>query len=255
MDEPIEEAAAILSESECPIAVTGAGISVESGIPDFRSPTGIWAKYPIEEYASIEAYLENPTKVWRFWRDMAKDFAECGPNPAHFALAALEKHGYLKAIVTQNIDALHEAAGSKNVVEYHGSARKLFCLDCGNTRPLDLQAMGDTPPRCHVCNGLMKPDIVMFGELIPSEALRASAEWGSKCDAVIIVGTSAQVYPAADLPFLAKRNGASIIEANIQRTTFTETITDVFLEGPAGQTLPRVVQALGLELPHADSRD
>lgn len=253
MDEHIEKAAAILSESECTIAVTGAGVSVESGIPDFRSPTGIWAKYPTEEYASIDAYLENPPKIWRFWRDIAKDFAECGPNPAHYALATLEKHGYLKAIVTQNIDALHQAAGSKTVIEYHGSARKLFCLDCGNTRPWDLQAMGDTPPRCRVCGGLMKPDIVMFGELIPPEALRASAEWGEKCDAVLIVGTSAQVYPAADLPFLAKRNGARIIEANIQRTMFTETITDVLLQGPAGQTLPKLIEALGLELSDADS--
>jgi NAD-dependent deacetylase len=253
MEEQFEQAATILSESECPIAVTGAGVSVESGIPDFRSPTGIWAKYPIDEYAGIEAYLENPAKVWRFWRNLAKDFAKCSPNPAHYALAALEKHGYLKAIITQNIDALHQAAGSKTVIEYHGTPRELFCLDCGHTLPLDLEAMGDTPPRCPVCNGLMKPNIVMFGELIPAEALRASAEWGEKCDTVIIVGTSAHVYPAADLPFFAKRNGARIIEANTERTAFTETITDVFLRGPAGQTLPKVVEALGLELPGAGS--
>ena len=248
MDEPYEQAAAILSGSECPIAVTGAGISVESGIPDFRSPAGLWAKYPPEQYATLDAYLETPAKVWRFWRDVAHDFADCGPNPAHFALAALEQHGYLKAIVTQNIDGLHQAAGSKTVIEYHGSARKLFCMDCGNTRPLEMQAMSDAPPSCHVCNGLMKPDIVMFGELIPSDALRASREWGEKCDAVLIVGTSAQVYPAADLPFTAKRNGARIIEANIEGTSFTGTITDVFLKGPAGQTMPRLAQTLGIDL-------
>lgn len=247
MDDCYSKAADLLSRAQCPIAVTGAGVSVESGIPDFRSPTGIWAKYPPEEYATIDAYLANPAKVWRFWKDIAQDFADCGPNPAHYALAALEKHGHLEAIVTQNIDALHQAAGSKTVVEYHGSAQKLFCMDCGNTRPLDLQAMGDSPPRCHVCDGLMKPDIVMFGELIPPEALRASAEWAQKCDAVLIVGTSAQVYPAADLPFRAKQNGARIIEANIERTTFTETITDVFLEGPAGESLPRLAAALGIE--------
>ncbi len=255
MDIPVENAAAILRESGCTIAVTGAGISVESGIPDFRSPTGIWSKYPPEHYATIDAYLANPAKVWRFWRQLAIDFAACGPNPAHFALAALERHGYLKAVVTQNIDALHQAAGSKTVIEYHGSARKLFCLDCSATCPMDMQALSDSPPRCHVCNGLMKPDIVMFGELIPQEALRASAEWGDACDAVLIVGTSAQVYPAADLPYLAKRNGARIIEANIERTSFTETITDVFLKGPAGQTLPRLAQALGLEAPEAHAAE
>ena len=253
MDVPYEKAAALLRESSCTIAVTGAGISVESGIPDFRSPTGIWSKYPPEHYATIDAYLANPAKVWRFWKQLAIDFAECGPNPAHFALAALERHGYLKAVVTQNIDALHQAAGSKTVIEYHGSARKLFCLDCSAVRPMDMQAMSDSPPRCHVCNGLMKPDIVMFGELIPGDALRASAEWGEKCNAVLIVGTSAQVYPAADLPYIAKRHGARIIEANIEHTSFTETITDVFLQGRAGETLPKLAQALGLDADGADS--
>ncbi|HOF38836.1 MAG TPA: NAD-dependent deacylase [Candidatus Hydrogenedentes bacterium] len=255
MEMSYEHAAAILRESRRSIAVTGAGISVESGIPDFRSPTGIWSKYPPEHYATIDAYLANPPKVWRFWRELAIDFAECGPNPAHFALATLENHGYLKAVVTQNIDALHQAAGSKSVVEYHGSARNLFCLDCGAERPMDIRTMSDTPPLCPVCNGLMKPGIVMFGELIPQEALRASAEWGETCDAVLIVGTSAQVYPAADLPYMAKRNGARIIEANIERTSFTETITDVFLQGPAGETLPRLVHTLGLEMPGASAAD
>ena len=253
MEVPYEKAAAILSESECSIAVTGAGISVESGIPDFRSPGGIWAKYPPEQYATIEAYLKNPAKVWRFWQELARDFAGCKPNRAHFALAALEQHGFLMAIVTQNIDALHQAAGSKTVIEYHGSARNLFCMDCGNTRPLDMLAAGAAPPRCHVCYGLMKPDIVMFGELIPGDALRASKEWGEKCDAMLIVGTSAQVYPAADLPYIAKRHGARIIEANIEHTSFTETITDVFLQGRAGETLPKLAQALGLDADGADS--
>ena len=241
MTDPYSQAAAALKHASFAIAVTGAGISAESGIPTFRGNDGIWQKYPPEEYATIEAYQANPEKVWTFWRELAATLGNCQPNPGHFALAELEKMGLLKAVITQNIDNLHEAAGSGNVIEYHGNARWLVCPRCRHRDPLDFSQHGNTPPYCF-CGTLMKPDVVMFGEVIPSQALVESARLAGACNAMIVVGTSAQVYPAARLPVLAKHNGAFIIEANIERTDFTATITDAFLEGPAGETLPRLVE-------------
>lgn len=235
-----DKAAEALRAASCAVASTGAGISVESGIPSFRGENGLWQKYPPEEYASIDAYLEHPAKVWAFWRERARDFAHCGPNPAHTALAGLEERGVLKAIVTQNIDHLHQQAGSKTVVEYHGNARALRCVDCGADEPLDLDNMPANVPRCPVCRGLMKPGVVMFGELIPPEALSDTEKWVSECDVLIVVGTSAQVFPAAALPYRAKEDGAFIIECNVEPTDFTRTITDAFLEGRAAETLPRL---------------
>ena len=241
MKDPYRQAAAAIKHASMTIAVTGAGISAESGIPTFRGHGGIWDKYPPEEYATIDAYNADPEKVWAFWKELAATLGACKPNPAHFALAELEKMNLVQAVITQNVDNLHEAAGSRNVIEYHGNARWLVCPRCRHRDPLDFGQHGSSPPYCF-CGTLMKPDVVMFGEAIPSQALVESARFAEACNAVIVVGTSAQVYPAARLPVLAKQSGAFIIEANIEQTDFTSTITDAFLDGPAGETLPKLLQ-------------
>lgn len=225
------------------IASTGAGISVESGIPDFRSEGGLWSKYPPEEYATIEAFHANPAKVWTLWQNLSEQVAGCKPNAAHSALAELEEWGFLKAVITQNVDNLHQEAGSRRVIEYHGNARQVVCMDCRNLRPLRPEMYARSIPMC-VCGGVFKPDVVFFGEMIPMQAMLQSQALAQIADVVIIVGTSAQVYPAAELPCIAKDNGAFIIECNVEPTDFTNSITDVFLQGRAGETLPTLTALL-----------
>ncbi len=225
------------------IAVTGAGMSAESGIPTFRDEGGIWEKYPPEQFAAISNYLENPTKVWAFWRELSQDLLHCQPNPGHRALAELEAYECLEAIITQNIDGLHQEAGSDLVIEYHGNARALGCMHCQHREPLDIEKFPTSPPHCY-CGGIMKPAVIMFGEMIPADALLRSESLAQHCDVCIVVGTSAQVFPAAQIPSVAKDRGAFIIEVNIEPTDFTDTIVDVFLEGPAGVELPKLVEAV-----------
>lgn len=238
----LERAVEAIQSARTIVASTGAGISTESGIPDFRSPGGIWERYPVEEYATIEAFMADPAKIWTFWRSLSADLGAFKPNPGHYALAEMEEFGKLSAVITQNVDNLHQAAGSRRVVEYHGNNRRLRCLTCG--RPGDLTlAEGSGVPFCY-CGGVYKPDVVLFGELIPQQALLQAQAYAQTAEVVIIVGTSAQVYPAAQLPFTAKENGAFIIECNVEETDFTRTITDVFLEGKAGTTLPLLAEAV-----------
>jgi len=243
MNAPFEDAANALRNAQCPVAVTGAGISVESGIPDFRGPHGIWDKYPVEEYATIDAFMANPEKIWTFWHEMGDTLRDCKPNTAHQALAELETLGLCRAIITQNIDSLHQDAGSSRVIEFHGNTRRTVCLGCGQGAPLDLANRPAAAPRCD-CGGLIKPDVVLFGEMIPPAAQAESDQWARQCDVMIVVGTSATVFPAARVPYTAKDTGAFIIEANIEHTDFTRTITDTFLEGPAGETLPKLLHCV-----------
>ncbi len=240
-DALLERAAELIRGTTNAIAVTGAGISVESGIPDFRSAHGLWARYPPDQFATMDAFLRDPDKVWEMWYELAENLQGVKPNPGHYALAELEKMGHIKAIVTQNIDALHQHAGSKTVIEYHGNTDQIACTACFRHRKMDLSHRALGAPRCE-CGGVMKPDVVLFGEVIPEYALRTSDMLARGCDALIVVGTSAQVYPAAGLPFLAKESGAAVIECNTEPTNFTNVITDVFLQGPAGETLPKLVE-------------
>lgn len=236
-------AAEALRNTDKTIAVTGAGISVESGIPDFRSAGGLWSKYPPEEYATYDSFIDNPDKVWVMFYELAEMLMAAKPNPAHYALARLEEIGRLQAIITQNIDALHFHAGNTSVIEYHGNTDSIVCPACHRRRHIDLAQRKLGAPRCE-CGGYMKPDVVLFGEIIPPRALLQSETLAQTCDVLIIVGTSAQVYPAAGLPYTAKDQGAFIIECNTDKTDFTRSITDVFLQGPAGITLPRLVGLL-----------
>ena len=244
MDQRYSEAAAAIRNATSVIAVTGAGASVESGIPDFRSPGGLWERFPPEEYAAIDAYLSDPDRIWELWRNLGREFQHCTPNPGHLALAELERRGRLEGVITQNIDGLHQQAGNTHVVEYHGNASRLACLSCDRRIPLDPDREYTHAPHCD-CGGLMKPDIVFFGEMIPPYAQAESTSLAQRAGVVIVVGTSATVYPAAGLPPLAKSHGAYIIECNLEPTDFTPRITDTFLQGRAGETLPRLLQEVG----------
>jgi len=241
MIDHFQEAAKALKNAVCAVAVTGSGMSAESGIPTFRGTGGIWDKYPPEEYATIEAFNANPDKIWKFWIELVNVLHDKKPNPGHYALAELEKMGILKAVVTQNVDNLHQDAGSQTVIEYHGNAKWLVCPRCRHRDLLDLAQHGQTAPFCF-CGTPMRPDIVMYGEPIPSQPLVEAARFAETCDVMLVIGTSASTYPAASLPVFAKQNGAYIIEANTETTEFTRTITDSFLAGPSGETLPRLVE-------------
>ncbi|MCP4726334.1 MAG: RNA polymerase subunit sigma, partial [bacterium] len=163
-------------------------------------------------------------------------------NPGHKALAELEEKGYLKAVITQNIDNLHQEAGSKNVIEFHGNASRYECLDCGSEYSADDIEVGDTPPLCGKCSFILKPGFIFFGEMIPPLALSESQHLAGNADAILVIGTSAVVYPAASIPYMAKQNGASVIEMNLEKTGLTSSITDVFIQGNIFKTLPALLE-------------
>ncbi|HYA01713.1 MAG TPA: NAD-dependent deacylase [Syntrophobacteria bacterium] len=239
-EEMIGKAARMICESRLTLALTGAGISVDSGIPDFRSPGGLWDRYDPAEYGTIWAFHANPVKVWHMIREMSEMVNRAKPNPAHLGLAQLQHLGLLHTIITQNIDSLHQRAGASRVIEYHGSSRTLSCLACGRRFKAE-ETAGEVPPRC-ACTEILKPDVVFFGELIPVEALRESQHLASSCDTLVVVGTSAQVAPANTLPETAKLGGARIIEINVQPTVLTSSFTDIFLQGKAGAMVARLVE-------------
>ncbi len=236
----IEEASDIIIDSKLTLALTGAGISVESGIPDFRSPGGLWSKYDPFEYASITVFRATPEKVWEMAQEMTKLVDGAKPNNAHKGMADLEKMGYLHHIITQNVDNLHQEAGSKNVIEYHGNTSTLTCLRCGK-RYKSIDKKDELPPRCR-CGQILKPDVVFFGEAIPKNALNKSFQLASQAQALMVVGTSAVVSPANTIPSVAKQSGAKLIEINKEATHLTDTITDVFLQGNAGEMIPALVK-------------
>lgn len=242
MKDKIQEVASALARGKA-MALTGAGISVESGIPAFRGAQGLWSKYDPTEYADIEAFRADPVKVWKMLKELNSLVLGAKPNPAHLALAALEAMGLLTLVVTQNIDGLHQAGGNRNVVEYHGSSRNLRCLDCTKlfqTHQVDLAAL---PPRC-VCGGLIKPDVIFFGEAIPPHAHRKATAGCGQCGVMLVVGTSANVAPASHLPVLAKRAGALVVEINPEPTQLSRSVVDYSFQASASKILPMLVQAL-----------
>jgi NAD-dependent deacetylase len=243
MEEKYRMAAEKLKDARCGVALTGAGISVESGIPDFRSPSGLWSKYDPEEFGYIESFRKNPAKVWRMIIEVQELLNRAVPNPAHISLAELEKAGHIKAIITQNIDSLHQRAGSVEVIEYHGHGRTLRCDVCGQTYLPDTVKLDELPPRC-ACSGPLRPDFVFFGEPIPPLAYRRSMEYAARCDVMLVIGTSATVAPASYLPLIAKERGAYIIEINPSPSAISTTLTDLYIGEPAGKAMPLIVEAL-----------
>lgn len=237
MDESlIRRTALAICQARSVVALTGAGISVESGIPDFRGPSGLWEKYDPMEYATIEAFRADPRKVWTMLLEMGSLLERAQPNPAHLALARLEEMGRLRSIITQNIDSLHQAAGSKRVIEFHGGNSRLVCLLCGRTHPRAEVKIEPLPPRCP-CGGVLKPDVVFFGEPIPRGAHLHAEEEARSCQVMLVIGTSAAVSPACDLPVLAKGAGATVVEVNLEETQLTPHISDWILKGPASLVL------------------
>ena len=235
--------AAIIRGSRHIAALTGAGISVESGIPDFRSPGGLWERFDPMEYATLQAFKANPAKVWALINEMDALITRARPNPAHLALAALEARGRLAGLITQNVDNLHQAAGSKNVVEYHGNAHRFVCDTCRGQHPRETLDFEHIPLYC-LCGGLIRPDVVFFGEPIPAAAQEAAYALVLTCDLLLIIGTSGEVAPANFLPQIAKSRGAVIVENNLVPTRLTRSLTDYFLPGKAGVVLPQVLQSL-----------
>jgi NAD-dependent deacetylase len=242
MKDLVNQAAEIIFRSKLTLALTGAGISVESGIPDFRSAGGLWSKYDPAEYATIHAFKQNPEKIWNMLRDMDGLIAQARPNPAHIGMGEMESMGFLHQIITQNVDNLHQAGGARNVIEYHGNSSTLSCLRCGKRYRAE-EKRGEHLPRC-ACRNVLKPDVVFFGEAIPEAALTRSFQLASSAEAVMIVGTSAVVSPANTIPGIAKSRGAKLIEMNMERTHLTDTVTDIFIEGRAGETVPALVAEL-----------
>ena len=251
-DKLIQRVAKDILNSKKTIAFTGAGISVESGIPDFRGAQGLWQKYDPEDYAHIHAFISDPDRVWLMLKEMFSLIMGARPNPAHMGLAELERMGYLSSVITQNVDGLHQTAGSRNVIEFHGTHRTLSCLKCSSTVDGTTLKLEDLPPRCSRCSSLLKPDVVFFGEPIPWEAQATSFKESKSCDLVLSIGTSAVVYPAASIPMTAKEKGAIVVEINREPTPLTDDVSDYLICGSAGEIIPAIVETVKRSIPLAN---
>jgi NAD-dependent deacetylase len=232
----------VRSQGPC-VVLTGAGISTESGIPDFRSPSGIWARYDATEYATIDAFLENPAKVWEFYGMRLLMLDEAQPNDGHRALAELEDRGWVRGVVTQNIDRLHERAGSRALVEVHGSIRTSSCLACGTVLPLAEVVELLPVPACPACGRILKPDVVMFGELLPDGAMARATQLAAAAGVLLVVGSSLEVHPVAGLPLETLAAGGSLAIVNRGSTPLDEQAA-VRINGGAGETLRALAKAL-----------
>jgi NAD-dependent deacetylase len=230
----------IRSRRPC-IVLTGAGVSTESGIPDFRSPTGIWADVDPMEYGSLRAFRADPEKVWSFYAKRIELLTGAEPNEAHYALAELERRGFVSTIVTQNIDLLHTRAGSRDVVEVHGSIRTASCPSCRATYPLDESLL--PVPRCADCGAVLKPDVVFFGELLPSAAVDRAYELARGAALMLVIGSALEVYPVAELPLETVRAGGALAIVNRGQTAL-DGEAELKIDGAAGETLGDVLTVL-----------
>ncbi len=238
----LRAAAARLARARGVVVYSGAGVSKESGISTFRDPSeGLWAKYDPMELATAEAYARDPAFVWAWYMDRFGLIEQAQPNPGHAALAELAELVPL-TIVTQNIDGLHQRAGSRDVIELHGSALRFKCLEGRHTglSLADLAGSDETPPRCPHCGEIVRPDIVWFGEALPGAALERAFDLAAGCEVLLAVGTSGVVYPAAMVPVLAQQAGAALIDVNPEPNAIAS-MADWFLQGPGGELLPRLV--------------
>lgn len=233
----IQEAAELIRNGDYGVAFTGAGISVDSGIPPFRGENGLWNTVdPI--YFEIEFFKKKPLQSWYKIKEVFYEkLMDAQPNNAHKVLFKMAERGFIKSIITQNIDHLHQMAGSKTVHELHGTYKQLVCLDCSTEYSYNVVDLNFLPPTCLVCNGNLKPNMVFFNEILPKGTVQQSFEDAEKADVFLIIGTNADVYPANTIPPLAKEKGAKIIEINISETRFTNTITDIFLQGEASKIM------------------
>ena len=234
-----------LRESKQVAALTGAGISAESGVPTFRDKDGLWEKFKPEELANFNAFIKNPDLVWEWYQHRRRVVSEVLPNAGHYALVEMENYYPEFLLITQNVDGLHRRAGSEKVQELHGNIQRNFCIDC-KTNYEDLPEFKDNEaPRCK-CSGLIRPDVVWFGEMLPEGAMMAAAEAAENCDLFFSIGTSALVYPAASLPEIAKNHGAYLVEIN-PNPTATSIYADELIEEKSGVALPELVSIMKAE--------
>jgi NAD-dependent deacetylase len=221
--------------------LTGAGISAESGIPTFRDPGGLWDRFRPEELANVHAFLRNPELVQRWYEHRRRAARETEPNPGHFALVELESIVPDFTLITQNVDNLHRRAGSRNMVELHGNIMRSYCMDC--EREADLDGLAGGAAVCNACGGLIRPDVVWFGEMLPEAAVERAVAAAGRADVFLSIGTSAVVYPAAGLPLQARDAGAYVAEINIERSAIARELDEVMI-GKSGEILPELVAAL-----------
>ncbi len=253
LEAAVDHAARAIVAARHVVALVGAGLSAESGVPTFRGPEGLWTKHGEPDLRDYERFAADPKTWWEQrisragkYNELAQALEKAAPNPGHLALRDLEEAGYLKHIITQNIDNLHQEAGSRAISEIHGNRTKLRCTGCHQRWPLDEFPIAELPPLCPRCGEVVKGDTVMFGEPIPRDVLEECIEQTRRCDCMLLVGTSAVVYPAAGFPVDVKMSGGRLIEINPNETPLTE-MSDVVLRSPAGSAsggLPRVVERL-----------
>jgi NAD-dependent deacetylase len=241
----LTRAAELVAAAGRGVAFTGAGVSAESGIRTFRGQDGLWRQYDPYKVASIEGFRKDPTVYWQVASQGWRMFREARPNPGHLALAALEEAGHLACVVTQNTDGLHRDAGTRTLIELHGNGRTVRCLDCGAREPRpDVQARleRELPPRCLTCGGRhIRPEVVFFGESLPSGAMMDAFRVARTCDLMLVVGSSLQVYPAADVPEVARERGAPLIIVNDEPTPLDVAAT-VVIRGRSGEVLPEILR-------------
>jgi NAD-dependent deacetylase len=249
IDDPtLAQAVDLFRRARLAVVLTGAGYSTPSGIPDFRTPTsGLWAQSDPMEVASLTTFHRDPQRFFDWFRPLSQAIQNAAPNPAHTALAELERAGFVKAVITQNIDGLHQRAGSHNVLELHGSVRSLSCLKCAVHRPsepfLPAYLAEGLLPRCPVCGTILKPDIVFFEEMLPEETWEQATQYCIDCDLLIVVGSSLEVTPASQLPLFALKNRTPVILVNRTPTLFDPHAKFVFREN-----LERVIPAMAAQL-------
>ncbi|MEW6203491.1 MAG: NAD-dependent deacylase [bacterium] len=246
-ENPVKQAAKLLADAAGAVVFTGAGVSTESGIPDFRSPGGVWSRYKPVLYQEFIASAEARKLYWRMKYEGYPDFVKSQPNAAHLALVEIEKMGKLLGIITQNIDGLHHEAGNspEKIIELHGNNRRVVCLSCGRMLPMEevIQRIdaGEEAPECTDCGGYLKPATVSFGQAMPEKEMMMAHRCAAACDIFIAVGSSLVVEPAASFPVIAKRNGAALILINLTATPL-DPIANIVLHGKAGEILPAVVK-------------
>lgn len=244
LQENIDHAASLIRKSKHLVAFTGAGVSVESGIPPFRGQGGIWDKYDPRLF-DIRQFMLHPEESWRVIKEIFYDtFLEAKPNRAHEVLAELEKMGLLREVITQNIDSLHQEAGSAVVHEFHGNSTQLICTKTGELLPAAHADLDAIPPMHPATGGLLKPDFIFFGEGIPVIAYKASIDAATNADIFLVIGTTGEIMPASQIPLLAKDNGAKIIEVNTEPSNYTSRITDIFLQGKATEIMDMLLESV-----------
>lgn len=230
------------------VAFTGAGISAESGVPTYRGEGGLWTKYDPSKYASIGYFLQNPSYYWNFFKDVRYPILKkVKPNKAHLALFEMEKAANLKTVITQNIDGLHQEAGSSSVIELHGTTRTIICMDCSKKYTISEafeKLAQQIPPLCSECTGILRPDVVFFGETLDPQVLREAYSKAESCDLLLAVGSSLVVYPAADIPVRAKQIGAKLAIINKDSTPM-DAMADFVINDAAGKILPQIITLIG----------